>query len=63
MLDPLVLRLYRLGHFTGNWKFLVAGECLAHVGQRQKRRLFQQKAGKHQRRNPRKLTRPNAAFL
>ena len=63
MLDPLVLRLYRFVHLTGNGNFFVAGECLAHVGQRQKRRFFQQEPGKHQWRNARKLTRPNAAFL
>ena len=41
----------------------LAGERLAHIIQRQKCRLFQQKPRKHQRRNARKLTRPNAAFL
>ena len=63
MLDPLVLRLYRFVHLTGNGNFFVAGECLAHIGQRQKRRFFQQEPGKHQRRNARKLACSNAAFL
>ena len=63
MLDPLVLHFYRFIHFTGDGNFLIAGKRLAHITQRQKRRLFQQKTGKHQRRNARKLTRPNAAFL
>ena len=63
MLDPLVLRLYRLGHFTGNGNFFIAGKRLAHVRQRQKRRFFQQEPRKHQRRNARKLARPNTAFL
>ena len=55
--------MHGLIHTAGNGNFFVAGECLAHVGQRQKRRFFQQEPGKHQRRNARKLARPNVAFL
>ena len=42
ILNAFVFRLHGLIHTAGNGNFLVAGECLAHVGQRQKRRFFQQ---------------------